>query len=149
MNRIAFSIPLPPRGQARARHMVTKSGIGITYKAKEQKAAENKIEAYIVQAANGRRLSGPIRLQLVARVQIPASWSKKKREDAINCNIFPEVKPDLSNIIKNLEDVCNGLLFDDDKAICQIISSKVYSEHPGYDVSFSTIVPDEIEDTAF
>jgi len=141
-NRIEFFIPLEPKGQARARHMVAANGRAITYKSGKQRLEENKLAAYMIQAAEGRRLSGPLRLQLVARIPIPGSWPKKRKAAALAGEIWPEKKPDLSNIIKNIEDVAQGLLFDDDKSICQILCSKLFAEHAGYWITF-----DEIRET--
>ena len=40
------------------------------------------------------------------------------------------VKPDLSNLIKFVEDSANGILFADDKQIVEIYAKKIYSENP-------------------
>lgn len=139
-NRIECFVPLEPRGQARARHMVTKSGIGITYKAKSEQTAESKLAAYLVSAADGKRITGPIRLQLVAYLPIPKSWSKAKQEAAARGEIWPEKKPDADNILKHVLDVSQGLLFDDDKSVCQILCSKAYGARCGYDIVFEKII---------
>lgn len=41
-------------------------------------------------------------------------------------NTYPCVKPDLDNLIKFILDTSNGILFTDDKIICEIYSRKEY-----------------------
>jgi len=139
--KISFFIPLAPKGQARARHMVAANGRAITYKSGKQRLEENKLAAYMIQAADGRRLSGPLRLQLVAHIPIPDSWPKRRKAAALSGEVWPEKKPDLSNVVKNVEDVAQGLLFDDDKSICQLLCSKAYGERAGYEITFEEIEP--------
>ncbi|MGJ0429600.1 RusA family crossover junction endodeoxyribonuclease [Methylobacter sp.] len=40
------------------------------------------------------------------------------------------IKPDLSNLIKFYEDVCTGILYDDDKQIIKIVAEKNYDDYP-------------------
>jgi Holliday junction resolvase RusA-like endonuclease len=41
-------------------------------------------------------------------------------------------KPDLSNMLKNIEDVGNGVIWKDDKLIDQIMIRKYYGHEPGW-----------------
>lgn len=70
----------------------------------------------------------PVRLEIVFEMPIPKSLSKKKQnllEGMSHC-----VKPDISNLIKFVEDSLNGIVWVDDKCISQIIASKCYSFDP-------------------
>ena len=132
---VRFFIPIEPRGQARAR-----SGInGHHYKSATQKLDEQKLAAHIVTQHNGSRLTGPLRLDLVAVLPVPASWPQKRRESALGGLERPTKKPDLSNIIKNAEDVLQGLVFDDDKAIVEMVASKIYGDKPGYQITLTEL----------
>lgn len=123
---IELSIPLTPTGQMRPRH----TRQGRAYKDKKQITREAQIAGYIVEQAGGKWIDGPVRMDLIAKMPIPKSWSKKKKAEAMAGGIWPDKKPDLSNIIKQIEDVAQGLLFDDDKQICEITARKEYSTKP-------------------
>jgi Holliday junction resolvase len=61
---------------------------------------------------------------------IPESDSKKKRAEKNGKPVT--VKPDIDNLIKGLFDAANGILWTDDKAVCEISNViKVYSTEPG------------------
>jgi len=103
----------------------------MVYKAAKQKGREGQIAAYVVQAATGNKWalrSNAIGLKLSAFFQIPASCSKKKRREIESGGVYPEVKPDLTNIAKQIEDVCTGILFDDDKRNCDCHIKKFYGD---------------------
>lgn len=68
---------------------------------------------------------GPLHLIIVFYVKIPQAQAKK------NISGKPHVsKPDLSNLIKYVEDVATGILYPDDKQVCKITARKEYDEHP-------------------
>lgn len=70
----------------------------------------------------------PIEIQLEFHMPIPKSLSKKKKEALIST---PHIKkPDLSNLIKFVEDALNGILWSDDKIIYLLTSKKIYSLNP-------------------
>lgn len=69
-----------------------------------------------------------LRMNIEAYFAIPKSFSKKKREQALNQEIRPTVKPDCDNISKNICDALNGIVFPDDKQIVSLEVEKFYSE---------------------
>lgn len=70
----------------------------------------------------------PIMVNMIFYMPIPKSFSKKKQEKLIDS---PHIKkPDLSNLIKFVEDSLNGILWRDDSIICNLISRKIYSRVP-------------------
>lgn len=73
-------------------------------------------------------LRSPITLDISYYVEIPESWSKKKREEHMG---KPCVKrPDLDNYIKWSLDVMNGMIFQDDSQVYDIRAFKIYSDNP-------------------
>lgn len=62
-------------------------------------------------------------------MQVPASWSKKKKQEALNNVIRPTVKPDCDNIAKNINDALNSLAFADDRQIVHLTIDKYYAEN--------------------
>jgi Holliday junction resolvase RusA-like endonuclease len=59
-------------------------------------------------------LEGPLILNVTVFKSIPKSLSKKKRELAIAGTLLPTTKPDLSNLIKGLEDAMLKIIYNDD-----------------------------------
>lgn len=70
--------------------------------------------------------SKKIEVEMVFGMRIPDSLSKKKRDEKIGK--FHTQKPDLDNLIKNILDRGDGILWSDDKYIHSIRAIKVWSE---------------------
>lgn len=97
-----------------------------------------KTAAYeaLVQQAAGAAMAGrpptarPIKLVVDLSLEIPASWSKKRRALAIAGTICATKKPDADNVLKGLKDGCNGIVWNDDAQVVQIELRKAYGEVP-------------------
>ena len=76
----------------------------------------------------------PMQLQLSAYYPIPKSWSKKKRQLAIDGEIYPQVKPDLDNVMKAVLDAMNGIVYVDDSQVINLVATKRYSTDPRIEV---------------
>jgi Holliday junction resolvase RusA-like endonuclease len=76
----------------------------------------------------------PIQLQLSAYYPIPKSWSKKKRQMAMDGEIHPQVKPDLDNVMKAVLDAMNGVVYVDDSQVINMVATKRYSSDPRVEV---------------
>jgi Holliday junction resolvase RusA-like endonuclease len=72
----------------------------------------------------------PIRLIVGLFLNVPASWSKKRRALAISGHIRATKKPDADNVLKGLKDGCNGIVWNDDAQVVVIELSKAYGEVP-------------------
>jgi Holliday junction resolvase RusA-like endonuclease len=82
------------------------------------------------QAMNGRLpADGPVAVTLLVSMQIPASWSKKKKEQAEDGFIYPTSKPDLDNFAKML-DALNMIVWNDDSQIVDLRVVKLYALAP-------------------
>ena len=62
-------------------------------------------------------------------VEIPKSWSKKKKEEL--SNTYCSNNSDIDNYIKAILDSLNGVFFIDDKQVVEIFARKIYSKE-GY-----------------
>ena len=62
-------------------------------------------------------VTGAVQLSLKIYRAIPKSMSKCKREAAIAGRLRPTTKPDVSNILKGVEDALKGLWYADDSQI--------------------------------
>lgn len=90
-------------------------------------------ETYVKELyANNRlpMLQGYIKATITAFYKIPASTSKKKKEQMINNSILPDKKPDVDNIAKIICDSLNSIAYADDKQIVSLAVNKYYSEQP-------------------
>jgi Holliday junction resolvase RusA-like endonuclease len=119
---IKFTIPGEPKGKARPR--VTKYG---TYTAETTVNYENWVKICF-QEAKQKSIEGQLKAEIKCYFDIPNSYSKKKKENALNGIIRPTKKPDLDNIMKIILDALNGLAYKDDKDIVECRIEKWYGE---------------------
>lgn len=135
MTEISFTINLAPVGQMRARHSA-RGGFAKTYKAKEQRAREDKLRLFLHEHRPAEPFDCPVELCVKAYMPIPKSWPKKKRAQALAGTIRPTTKPDLDNIIKHIKDVMNELFWTDDKLVVGYGSGtgKFYSDQPRWEI---------------
>lgn len=149
--RLSFFVPGKPVGKGRARSaplmrngspVIGKGGRPIVIHHTPDKTVnfENLVGYHANQAMNGRPLyAGPMRLQLMIDFDVPASWSRKKREQAISGALLPTKKPDLDNVAKICCDAMNQVVYVDDVQIVSGIFEKRYREQAGVTVHLESI----------
>ena len=131
---IKFTVPGQPVGKGRAK--AARRGKFITMYTPEKTASYESLVAYAGNVAmNGRQLiAGPVSVELDIRLQIPTSWSNKKREQAAKGLIYAIKKPDADNVEKAIFDGMNSVVWVDDVQVVEVSKRKRYSETPGVDV---------------
>jgi Holliday junction resolvase RusA-like endonuclease len=72
-------------------------------------------------------LEGPV------KVTITAYFSHKTKTG------WHVSRPDLDNIIKAVLDALNGIVFDDDAAVCELVASKKYDDNERVEVQASNV----------
>lgn len=83
------------------------------------------------QAMAGREiLDEPVTVTIMVYVDVPASWSKRKRERALTGELRPTGKPDLDNVEKSLFDGLNKVVWRDDAIVVGCSASKWYGTEP-------------------
>ncbi len=87
-----------------------------------------------IAMSNFELFDTPMQLQLSAYYPIPKSWSKKKRQLAVDGEIYPQVKPDLDNVMKAVLDALNGVVYADDSQVINLVATKRYSTDPRVEV---------------
>lgn len=123
-----FTVPGAPKGKARPR--VTRSGHAFT--PAKTVVYENSVRLHFSEKYPDHiPLEGPIIATIDAAFPIPKSWSKKKRDSALNGWIRPTVKPDTDNIAKSILDSLNTIAYRDDSQIVGLCVQKVYGLQPG------------------
>jgi len=69
-----------------------------------------------------------LELDVLFEMEIPKSFSKKKRE-ALNGSYVTK-KPDLDNLVKSIKDAMNGYIYKDDSQVVISSQKKIYSLEP-------------------
>ena len=72
----------------------------------------------------------PLRICITAYMGIPKSTSKGKAQDMRIGKTKPTKKPDVDNIAKIILDALNGIAYEDDKQVVELLVQKKYSEQP-------------------
>ena len=124
---IEFFIPGLPIAKARPKFAVIK-GVARAYTPAKTKAYENMVAIY-GRKAIAKPLNGPLVIELAFILPVAPSTSKKRTAELLN---GPHIqKPDLTNLVKSVEDGLNGIAYLDDAQIWKISATKTYSENIG------------------
>lgn len=136
MQKLKFEIPGSPIGQGRPKFS-TINGHAVAYDPEKSRNYKAYVKLLATQAMkdNGfTMIDGPCCLDILACFEVPKSKSKKFRQAALEGRERPIKKPDLSNIVKGIEDALNGLAYKDDSSIVFLSVAKCYSEVPRVEV---------------
>ena len=129
-----FIIPGKPMGKQRPKFARMGNYVK-TYTPKETVNYEQWVR-FCFKEAGGKFMDYPyIEVDVDAYFPIPKSFSKKKRQEALDDNIKPTTKPDLDNILKVVTDALCGVAFSDDRIITQVSMYKQYAEEPRVEVT--------------
>jgi Holliday junction resolvase RusA-like endonuclease len=114
---------------AKGRPRMTRRGFAYTPSHTRKYEAHGRLAA---QVAMGDRapIEGPVRLELLAELAIPASWSQKKRARAITGDVLPISRPDLDNYVKAAQDAICEIVVRDDSQIVEVCARKRYGLAP-------------------
>lgn len=136
---ISFIVPGPPVAKGRARSFVLNGHV--RHHTPEKTVRYESTVALMASAAmRGRPLiDGPMRVTLHVAMQIPASWSNRKTQQARDGTIRPTGRPDLDNVAKAICDACNGVVWRDDSAVVELVVGKRYADAPQVAVTVEKI----------
>jgi Holliday junction resolvase RusA-like endonuclease len=127
MMTLQFTIPGPPIGKGRPRFS-TAGGKPRSYTPAVTREYEALIAARAVEAMAGREpLKTPLRVMIEATMSIPLSWSKTKRQAALDGDVYPS-RPDVDNIAKTVLDGMNGVVYEDDAQVTHLKVNKKYAQ---------------------
>lgn len=123
------------KGKVKAKQSVKFGRNGVKYTPADMVEYANHVRMSFINAYPDWNVSNLADKALVVMINvympIPKSFSKKKREQILNRELFPTVKPDCDNIAKNINDALNGIAYPDDKQIMGLIVTKAYTEYEG------------------
>lgn len=84
-------------------------------------------------------LAGPLKVEMNFFRHVQSSVSKKERKLRLFGSHRPVVKPDTDNYIKSTLDGLNGLLWEDDNQIVDLIAHKYYSDNPRVEIEVTQL----------
>lgn len=130
MTEIVFVVPGNPQGKGRPR--VGRVGNKARMFTPANTVVYESLIALVAQEAmQGRALiTGPVLCEMDITVQVPQSWSKKRKAMALAGEILPTTKPDKDNVIKAVYDGINGIVWKDDVQAVDGYQRKRYGEVP-------------------
>lgn len=131
--KVDFTIPSAPVPKSRPRFN-TNTGRAFT-------DDKTRIFENIVSLAYGARHyfdDSYIRIRMKFKFEVPKSYSKKKRIEALEGKIRP-TKADIDNYIKSVLDGLNGKAFKDDRYIYAILAEKEYAEEASIEVTIESV----------
>ena len=128
MSEIYFTVPGTPVGKGRPK-FARRGNFVTAYTPEKTASYENLVKLAAAEAMKGTELiTGPVKVRIFLFVTPPASWSNKKRINALNGGLFPTSKPDLDNSAKLALDACNKIVWKDDKQVVDLTVRKRYDE---------------------
>ena len=127
MMTLQFTIPGPPIGKGRPRFSSV-GGRPRSYTPAVTRDYESLIAARAAEAMAGREpLQTPLTVYIYASMSVPLSWSKAKRQAALDGDIYP-ARPDVDNIAKTVLDGMQGVVFENDSQVTYLKVSKKYAD---------------------
>ena len=121
---ISLTIPGPPVGKQRAR--VCRSGHAFTPPKTVNYEALVK-QTFAAKYPDFMPMSGPVRMILSIYIMPSMETNRKLKKGA---RLYPTIRPDISNVLKSIEDALNGLAYVDDKQIISVYAEKKHSLRP-------------------
>ncbi|HHY74060.1 MAG TPA: RusA family crossover junction endodeoxyribonuclease [Bacillus bacterium] len=85
------------------------------------------------QLKSKQPLKGALDVHIVFSMPIPKSWSNKRKCEVVGR--YHTKKPDTDNLVKGVFDSLNKIAWEDDNQVAKVTAVKIYSEHPGIDVT--------------
>ena len=134
--KLVFEIE--PVEQARPR--ATRMGRGIRlYDPKKVSVYKKQLAMMYKFQYKEEPLDGPLRVEIGFYRHVQSSISKKERELRLSGSHRPVVKPDTDNYIKSTLDGLNGLLWEDDNQIVDLVAHKYYSDKPRVEIEVTKL----------
>lgn len=126
---MTFVVEGKPQGKARARTFYDKRvGKMRSITPEQTRSYEDLIRWSYRAAGGGYYAEKTLQVSIQAFYPIPQSFSKAKKNAAINADLRPTTKPDCDNIIKVVLDALNGVAYYDDKQVVCVSCNKYYGE---------------------
>lgn len=141
MGSVRFTVPGQPKGKARARTVRRGGGKSFSYTPEGTVLYENLIKTCYLQDAGHVLFNDgqPLAVSITAFYEVPKSYSKKKKQEMLDGQLYPTKKPDIDNIAKCVLDALNKLAYRDDTQVVRLHTEKHYAEIPRVEVEIREI----------
>lgn len=96
----------------------------------DPQSEEKKTVKTLIKSQVTEKLEGPLKVNCIFYLHIPLSFSKKKKQEAIDGVLKPATKSDIDNYVKFYFDCMNGIAWRDDSQVVELKAEKVYSSRP-------------------
>lgn len=134
MNTYTAVILGEPVAQGRPRFS-RQGGFVKAYDPAKSRDYKSYVRMIAAQNAPAEPVKGAVILSLKIYRSIPKAMAKYKRELAVAGRIRPVTKPDVSNVLKGVEDALKGLWYADDSQIVGYgVLGKWYDERPRIEI---------------
>lgn len=130
MPTLKIEIPIEPAGKERPR-VIQRKGRSIAYTPLKTRQLEATIRDFALAEMLKRRFKKieaptPIKVSIDAVFHVPISYAKKRKAACLLGLEAPTKKPDADNVAKLVLDALNGVAFDDDSQVTELIVHKRY-----------------------
>lgn len=141
MGPVKFTVPGQPKGKARARTVRRGGGKSFSYTPEGTVLYENLIKTCYLQDAGHVLFNDgqPLAVSITAFYEVPKSYSKKKKQEMLDGQLYPTKKPDIDNIAKCVLDALNKLAYRDDTQVVRLHTEKHYAEIPRVEVEIREV----------
>ena len=124
---IKIIVPGDPVAQGRPRFAVI-NGRARAYDPAKSRAYKDYVKLLARQSmGNQSIMQGPVKIDILVNLPIPASKPKKWAAAALSGAIRPAKKPDIDNFYKCMTDALNGIVYQDDSQIVAAAIQKRYA----------------------
>lgn len=149
MREFKAVVPGEPVAQGRPRFS-RQGGFVKAYDPAKSRDYKQYVRLIAAQDAPAVPVTGAVQLSLKIYRVIPKSMPKKKREAALSGQLRPTTKPDVSNVLKGVEDALKGLWYADDSQIVGYGTlGKWYSEQPRIEIKMRVFEDDALHGTKY
>lgn len=133
---ISYTVYESPYAQGRARATVQGEHARV-YTPSKTRDKQEIIGFKLRQLHKGAPINVPMKVTFIFHMPLLKSWSNKKAEQMLGTPHHK--KPDLSNLIKLVEDAGNGIVWKDDSLIFHYGQSrKIYGGRPRIEIHIET-----------
>lgn len=131
---VFFVVTGKPVGKGRPRAS-TRGGFVRMYTDAKTLGYEAAIKDEAARAMGGAEpFETPMQLQVSCYYQLPKRWPKRLQQQALDGEVFPNVRPDLDNVVKAILDAMNGVVYQDDAQVVNLVATKRYATEPRVEV---------------
>lgn len=103
---------------------------------------ENLVKFSYLSITNNKIVDSAIKIEIWAYFEPNKSDSKKKQKELIGKPY--NKKPDIDNIAKSILDGLNGIAYNDDNQVAELILHKKYDNHARAEIEITEVVDSEL-----